>query len=379
MIKNNKNKVSLIVSDIDGTVSPFWDISVACADNLLDDATQLWEKLNHKEAVGKTKGDIRQIFDKEILDRGKTDPGMREYYIHNAPRLLKSLNCLKPKNKADQKIYNKYIAKLEHSWDRQRAEKNKKLLPGVLQTVSKLKKSGGKFVLYSDAPMTSVISRVMLMPQEFRKHIDMVVSQPDANAFQAMEGGVEKHGPLVKLKSSQISKTQKELLDKFVVLKMNSSKPNSTVFKNICKALGVKEKRAVMVGDMPNDTLCVEGTEAKSAYQKAGASAKPHTIKTHNEKIPQPIGKDGEQHPYYIGTQVAEEKFRKTGVKPDMVLENGFADFSKYCEFVKSKGKADFSKIYDSNQVLWAPVKKNGSKNDKMPIEWLLKKNKSRA
>ena len=149
--------------------------------------------------------------------------------------------------------------------------------------------------------------------------IDALYVQPDKEGMKITPFAVK----------SELSEFKKAMQGKIFRLPAHSSKPNAENMANILKDFGISADKTVMVGDnIRCDGGSAAAVGASFAWQTQGAEVTEATLIRNARFAANPN--------YKIGIDAHLSQMNETN-KPEFVLENGFADLSKYCRFVSAQ------------------------------------------
>ena len=295
--------VSLVISDIDSTIADKYDTWAFAVDEAIDRISALYQR-DRKEIV------------KDLLDYVPEDQR------HIAPYIGKDLAAdiartpsLRPQTPAQEKE----MAKILHDWGKKRHQA--KLYDGAAQTINKIRKSGAKFVLYTDSRESQVLPRLAKMGIT-ADMIDALYAMPDTHKGQVIHKEIK--GAAYELREG--------LGDKMILLEPGAQKPNPAVMQRIINDMGVTDnKTVVMVGD----NVRADGTGAITiganyAWQKGGTDLSPVTIRCYDEL---------NQEKEYKLTADEHYKQMNDSNRPTVTL-NQFMDLPKHFAFM-SREKLD--------------------------------------
>ena len=299
----DKIPVSLVISDIDSTIADKYDTWAFAVDEAIDRISALYQR-DRKEIV------------KDLLDYVPEDQR------HIAPYIGKDLAAdiartpsLRPQTPAQEKE----MAKILHDWGKKRHQA--KLYDGAAQTINKIRKSGAKFVLYTDSRESQVLPRLAKMGIT-ADMIDALYAMPDTHKGQVIHKKIK--GAAYELREG--------LGDRMILLEPGAQKPNPAVMQRIINDMGVTDnKTVVMVGD----NVRADGTGAITiganyAWQKGGTDLSPVTIRCYDEL---------NQEKEYKLTADEHYKQMNDSNRPTVTL-NQFMDLPKHFAFM-SREKLD--------------------------------------
>ena len=312
-----KTPVTLIVSDIDNTISDYFNNWGAA-----------WGKGIEKLA------ESRGMEPEELYKNIRENTGGYARF-HNFPDILKETPALSLEGKSaeERKRLEKSDAKICHDVAKQYHEGNK-MYEGVLATIRKAKAAGAQFVLYTDSPASGAIARLadMNFPLDL---LDGLVCRSD-NTTEEVDGKMQfKKAPL-QVTGSNYDKYRDELVkklgDKLVINSGDVWKPNMEVMQGIMDRHGATPEQTVMVGDNIKSDGGIVRLGIHFAWQKDGAEVSEEAKKTYAG-----LNDNGG---YKIGQKAQEETLNKMSQDdPDLgkkyqenmtVLERGFVDMNKH-------------------------------------------------
>lgn len=328
IIAQGKPEIALLVSDIDNTVVDFFGMWGATTDKAFDSLCALH-------------GMTREALEKEVMECTPTESRM-----HNLPEMIDHVPSFRPKNDEERKYFDKEHAKIVHEW--QKGRDDVKLYAGVVQTISKAKAAGAQFVLYSDAPRSSVLHRIAQygVPADL---VDAVYCQPD----------LDKNDKPVAMPVE--GKTAKWMADfekaggVLQVLPPGSHKPAPETLDQIRKDRGIESvKNVMMVGDnLKADCGGANALGAFSAWQKDGCAVPQEAIDLYYRIPTNPN--------YLLGVEKMSQLLSEPAYQPDIVLEKGWVDMQKHIQFVsaeKANAKAREAEKQQAPQQISAAMMK---------------------
>ena len=233
-MSDEKKPVKLIVSDIDNTISDYFN-----------NWGMAWDK--GVEELAKSRG-----LEKDKLYDSIRDNAEGYARFHNFPDIIRETPELSYEGKSaeERKRLEKIDAKICHDVAKQYHEGNK-MYEGVIATVRKAKAAGAKFVLYTDSPASGAVARMadMNFPLDL---LDGLVCRADGTT-ENVDGKVQfKKAPL-QVTGGRYDGYRDQLVaklgDKLVMNEGNVWKPNMDVMQSIMDAHGAKASETVMVGD----------------------------------------------------------------------------------------------------------------------------------
>lgn len=294
---SGKQPITLVVSDIDNTISDKFNAWGTALDSALDKLAKLH---------GRDRKDLEQDLLAHVPEAMKHISGP---LIGKDLRMdVTSTPSLKPSSPEMEKAQEKIF----HEWDKDRSEVS--LYGGVLATINKIKSSGAKFVLYTDSRESVCIPRLAKMGIT-ADMLDGLYVQPDLKDGQIVRKPVK----------GVVNDFRAALGDKLVLLEPKTNKPNPKNMQKILGDMGVKDpKTAVMVGD----NIRADGTGAIAvgmnfAWQKQGTAINDATLRCYNTFC---------QDPDYKLTAAEHLEQMNDTNRPTAVL-NGFADLNKFYRF----------------------------------------------
>lgn len=301
----SKKEVSLVVCDIDNTISDTFNLWGEALDKAVDDLARL-----HKTN--------RKTMEKTLLSavpenqHGSSGPllgiDLRSDIAQTA--------ALRGKTPEEDAFFAKEHEKIIHNWQKKRDEAV--LFKGVLPVIQKIKAAGAKFVLYTDARESGCLPRLAKLgiPPEM---IDALYVQPDKEGMKTPPFAVK----------TQTSAFKEAVKSRLFRLPPHSSKPNAENMARILKDAGVSADKTIMIGDnIRCDGGSAAAVGAAFAWQKQGAAVSEVTRRCYAKFAANPA--------YKIGVEAHLTQMNETN-KPAFVLENGFADIAKYCRFIPSE------------------------------------------
>ena len=308
---SDKKTVSLIVSDIDNTISDKFSPWGNALDIAINELSALY---------GRDCDDIARDMAAHVPDSMKHISG---------PCIGKDLRTdvlSTPSLRPTSPETEKRLEKIFHEWDKNKS--NAELYEGVAATINKIKSSGAKFVLYTDSRESVCIPRLAKMGVT-ADMLDGLYLIPDLKDGQIIRKPV----------NGKAEELRKALGDKLVILEPKTNKPNIKNMKRILDDMGVKDpSTAVMVGD----NIRADGTAAIAlgmnyAWQKGGTVIDETTLRWYKVFC--------QDKNYKITTAEHLEQMNDTN-RPTEVLES-FKDLSKYYRFttpekaLKAKAQAN--------------------------------------
>lgn len=316
-----KTPVKLIVSDIDNTISDFFNIWGTTTDKAI-------------EQLAASRGIEKDVLYKDVQDNTS---GYARF--HSIDALVKEapMLSLEGKSPEERARLEKHDAQLVHQINKERHEGNK-VYEGVIATVRKAKAAGAAFVLYTDAPVAGAIERLtdMKFPIDL---IDGMVCRADHTTEEVNGVNQFKKAPM-QVKGSKYDKYRDDLVTKLGdKLVMNSSdmwKPNPVVMQGILDRHDAKAEETVMVGDNIRSDGGAVRLGVSFAWQKEGSEVVPVVKEMYskiNEMSTYSVG--AESHMRQLSDMKANDpELGKAYDKHMVTLENGFKDLNKYYRFV---------------------------------------------
>lgn len=304
-----KKEVSLVVCDIDNTISDTFNLWGEALDKAVDDLARLHktDRKTMEETLLKAVPDNR---------RGSSGPLLGI----NIRADIAQTKALQGNTPQERVFFEKEHEKIIHAWQKKRDEAV--LFDGVLPVIRKIKASGAKFVLYTDARESGCLPRLAKLgiPADL---IDALYVQPDKEGMETTPFAVQ----------TPVSAFKAAMKGKIVRLPPDTPKPHAGNMAGILKDTGVCAGKTVMVGD---NIRCDGGSAASAgavfAWQKQGAEVTEATKRCYEKFAANPD--------YKIGVEAHLTQMNEKN-KPAFVLENGFADLVKYCRFVRAEKSAD--------------------------------------
>ena len=317
---SEKKPVALVVSDIDNTISDYfnnWGLA--------------WDK------------GIEKLAESRGMEKDKLYEDIRENAggyarFHNFPDILKETPSLSLEGKSaeERARLEKSDAKVCHEVAKQYHSGNT-LYEGVIATIRKAKAAGAQFVLYTDSPASGAIARMadMKFPLDL---VDGLVCRADGTT-EEVDGKMQfKKAPLQVTGASYGAYRDalvEKLGDKLVMNAGDVWKPNMDVMQGIMDRHGVTAEQTVMVGDNIKSDGGAVRLGCHFAWQKEGSEvcAEAQTM----------YSKINEMSDYKIGAQAHLDMLDKMSKKDPVLgkqyqdkmvtLEGGFKDLNKYFRF----------------------------------------------
>lgn len=317
---SEKKPVKLIVSDIDNTISDYfnnWGLA--------------WDK------------GIEKLAESRGMEKDKLYEKIRESAsgyarFHNFPDLLKETPALSLEGKSPEERarLEKVDAQICHEVAKQYHEGNS-LYEGVIATIRKAKAAGAQFVMYTDSPVSGAIARLadMDFPIDL---IDGLVCRAD-NTTEKVDGKFQfKKAPLQVTGGTYNGYRDalvEKLGDKLVMNEGDVWKPNMKVLQDILDRYGAKPEETVMVGDSIKSDGGAVKIGCNFAWQKEGSEVcdEAQTMYSKiNEMSDYKIGSKGNLK--MLDTLSKEDpKLGKQYQEHMVTLEGGFKDLNKYFRF----------------------------------------------
>ena len=344
-----KTPVTLVVSDIDNTISDYFENWGAAWDSGIGKLAQsrgLDKEKLYKEIQKNTKGYARYHNFDDILEQ--------------TPSL-----SLEGKSAEERKRLEKIDAKICHDVSKQYHEGNK-FYDGTLATIRKIKASGAQFVLYTDSPVSGAIARLadMKFPIEL---LDGLVCRSDCTCAKTGEecGSLFKKAPM-QVTGATFDTYRDQLVeklgDKLVINPDGVWKPNPTVMQGILDRHGATPEQTVMVGDSIKSDGGAVALGVHFAWQKEGSAAS-ELAQGVNSRL-------NDQSDYRIGTESHLEGFAELKQKdPELgrkydekmvVLEGGFKDLDKHFRFMSAEKAKTVAKTNETVQSAVIARRMNG-------------------
>lgn len=317
---SEKKPVKLIVSDIDNTISDYfnnWGLA--------------WDK-----GIGKLAESRGMDKDKLYEDIRENAGGYARF--HNFPDLLKETPSLSLEGKSaeERARLEKNDAQVCHDVAKQYHSGNK-IYEGVIATIRKAKAAGAQFVLYTDSPVSGAIARMadMKFPLDL---LDGLVCRADGTT-EEVDGKVQFKKAPMQVTGGNYSAYRDALVEKLGdKLVMNAGdvwKPNMQVMQGIMDRHGAKAEETVMVGDNIKSDGGAVRLGCHFAWQKEGSEV--------CDEAQAMYSKINEMSDYKIGSKGHLEMLEKLS-KDDpklgkqyqekmVALEGGFKDLNKYFRF----------------------------------------------
>ena len=315
-----KTPVKLIVSDIDNTISDYFNI---------------WAQETGKgiEAVAASRGIDTNNPEamKNVYDSIKSIPTTGAIW-HDFARMVREapVFSLEGKSPEERKRLEKSDAKIAHDFQVNYA-KGKSVYEGVIETVKEARKNGAQFVLYTDSPEDGAIRTLV--------HIGFPIDQLDGLVCRANDPDEilpnGKKAPM-QVDGGKIGEYKKALKaklgDKYVINEGNCWKPNPAVMQGILDRHGAKAEETVMVGDNIKSDGGFVVMGVNYAWQKEGSKVTPYSLKINQALSNQPDYKLGpEAHLELLAKRSAENPELGKAYQQHMVtLEKGFAELSEH-------------------------------------------------
>lgn len=335
---SEKKSVKLIVSDIDNTISDYfnnWGVA--------------WDK--GIEALAESRGMKKDDLYADI--RENADGYAR---FHNFPDLLKETPSLSLEGKTPEERarLEKIDAQICHDVAKEYHEGNK-MYEGVIATIRKAKAAGTKVVFYTDSPVSGAIARMadMDFPLDL---VDGLVCRADGTTH-VVDGKVEFKKAPMQVTGGRYDGYRDQLLAKLGDnLVMNAGdvwKPNMDVMQKILDRYGVKAEDTVMVGDNIKSDGGAVRLGCHFAWQKEGSEVCPRAQEMYskiNEMSDYKIG--AQAHLDMLAKMSAEDPALGKKYQEKMVtLKGGFKDLNKYFRFQSAEKSKDQSKTTQHSAV----------------------------
>ena len=317
---SEKKPVTLVVSDIDNTISDYfnnWGLS--------------WDK--GIEKLAESRGMEK---DKLYADIRENSSGYARF--HNFPDILKETPSLSLEGKSPEERarLEKSDARVCHEVAKQYHSGNT-LYEGVIATIRKAKAAGAQFVLYTDSPASGAIARMadMQFPLDL---VDGLVCRADGTT-EEVDGKMQfKKAPL-QVTGGNFSAYRDALVEKLGdKLVMNAGdvwKPNMDVMQGIMDRHGATAEQTVMVGDNIKSDGGIVRLGVHFAWQKEGSEV--------CDEAQTMYSKINEMSDYKVGSKAHLDMLAKMSKEDPalgkqyqdkmVTLEGGFKDLNKYFRF----------------------------------------------
>ncbi len=331
---SEKKPVDLIVSDIDNTISDFFN-----------NWGSAWDK--GVERLAESRG----MDKKALYDDIRNNAGGYGRF-HNFPDLLKETPSLSLEGKSaeERARLEKSDAKICHDVAKEYHEGNK-MYDGVLATLRKAKAAGTKIVLYTDSPASGAVARMadMKYPLDL---LDGLVCRADSTT-EEVDGKMQfKKAPL-QVTGATYNKYRDELVaklgDKLVMNAGNVWKPNMDVMQSIMDTHGATAETTVMVGDNIKSDGGAVRLGCHFAWQKAGSEVTDATQEMYsqiNDMTDYKLG--SEAHLKILANLSKADPVLGKQYQDKMVtLEGGFKDLNKYFRFQSAEKTKTQAKVAD--------------------------------
>ena len=316
-----KTPVKLIVSDIDNTISDFFNVWGLTTDKAV-------ERLAASRGV-----------EKDVLYADIRDNTSGYARFHSISALVKEAPMLSLEGKSPEEAarLEKHDAQLIHDIQKERTEGNK-VYEGVIATVRKAKAAGTGFVLYTDAPIAGAVERLadMKFPIDL---IDGMVCRAD-HTTEEVDGKMQFKKAPMQVKGSKYDKYRDQLVaklgDKLVMNSADMWKPNPAVMQGILERHNAKPEETVMVGDNIRSDGGAVRLGCSFAWQKEGAEVLPEVKEMYpkiNEIESYSIGVEGHLQ-QLDAIKKNDPGLGKAYDKHMVTLENGFKDLNKFYRFM---------------------------------------------
>lgn len=317
---SEKKPVDLIVSDIDNTISDYFN-----------NWGSAWDKGIGMlaESRGMKKDDLYA----DIRDNAN---GYARF--HNFNDIIKQTPSLSLEGKSPEEAarLEKTDAKICHDVAKAYHEGNT-LYEGVIATIRKAKAAGAQFVLYTDSPASGAVARMadMKFPLEL---VDGLVCRADSTT-EMVDGKYQfKKAPL-QVTGGRYDGYRDALVeklgDKLVLNPDGMWKPNMDVMQSIIARHESTPDKTVMVGDSIKSDGGAVRIGCHYAWQKEGSEVTPATQEMYskiNEMSDYKIGSAG----HLATLEKIKQDDPELGKKYDdkmVTLEGGFKDLNKYFRF----------------------------------------------
>ena len=344
-----KKPVTLVVSDIDNTISEYFN--------------------NQGTAWGMG---IERLAQSRGMETDELYKNIRENAggyarFHNFPDLLKETPALSLEGKSaeERKRLEKIDAQICHDVSKQYHEGNK-LYEGALATIRKAKAAGAKFVMYTDSQASGAIARLadMNFPIDL---IDGLVCRADCTCVADEQTGAFKFKKApMQVTGQNYSKYRDELVEKLgdnlVINSGDVWKPNMQVMQSIIQRHGSTPEQTVMVGDNIRSDGGIVRMGVNFAWQKQGAEVSEEAKKTYAG-----LNDNGG---YVIGQKAQEESLKKMSAEDPVLgqqyqahmvtLEGGFKDLNKHFAFRSAEKTAE--KVFLQSKIKGQEEKQGAAK-----------------
>jgi len=333
-MSDEKKPVNLIVTDVDNTISDFFN-----------NWGMTWDM-----GIGRLAGSRGMEKDALYEDIRNNVGGYARF--HNFPDILKESPALSLEGKSaeERARLEKSDAQICHDVSKQYHEGNK-MYDGVMATLRKAKAAGTKIVLYTDSPASGAIARMadMNYPLDL---VDGLVCRADGTT-EEVDGKMQfKKAPL-QVTGANYSKYRDELVaklgDKLVLNAGDVWKPNMQVMQNIMDMHGATAENTVMVGDNIKSDGGAVRLGCHFAWQKEGSEV--------CDEVKAMYPKINEMSDYKIGAQAHLDMLAKMSKEDPalgkkyqdhmVTLEGGFKDLNKYFRFQSAEKTKAQTKVAD--------------------------------
>ncbi|MCQ2913960.1 MAG: HAD hydrolase-like protein [Alphaproteobacteria bacterium] len=317
---SEKKAVSLVVSDIDNTISDYFD-----------NWSTAWDK--GIEMMAEARGMDKDELYKEVRD---TAEGYARF--HNFSDIQGQVPALSYEGKSKEEAAKLAIldARAEHEVAKIYHSGNKTYF-GVRETINKIHQGGAKFVMYTDSPVSGAIARL----QDMNFPIDMIdglVCRADCTT-EMVDGKYKFVDAPMQVTGSDCTiyrdKLAEKLGDKLMINGGDVWKPNLGVMDAIIKAHGATPDTTVMVGDNIKSDGGFVRMGVNFAWQAHGSEVEPATQDMYNkinEMSDYKLGAAG-----HLGTLAGfREKEPEVAAKYEekmVPLYKGFTELPKYFQF----------------------------------------------
>ena len=322
-----KTPVKLVVSDIDNTISDYFNIWA----DMMDAGIR---------AVAASRGiDMNDPAQKKaVYDSIKTIPTTGAIF-HDFARMVREtpIFSLEGKSAEERKRLEKSDAKAAHDFQVGYA-KGKSLYEGVISTVDQIHANGGKFVLFTDSPEDGAIRSLVHMGFPVEKLDGLVCRANDAD--EILPNGKKAPMQIDGGKIGEYKKALKERIgDNYIIngadVWKSDTEKSFPVFKQVMANFGAKAEETVMVGDNIKSDGGFVMMGVHYAWQKEGSKVTPLSLEVNKALSNQPDYKLGpEAHLELLAERGAENPVLGAAYHDKMVtLETGFGDLGKYFAF----------------------------------------------
>ncbi|MCQ2966500.1 MAG: HAD hydrolase-like protein [Alphaproteobacteria bacterium] len=322
--KPEKKQVSLVVSDIDNTISDYFD-----------NWSTAWDKGIQMMAASRGL-DPDKLYE-EIRDNAS---GYARFHNFNDIQRETPALSYEGLSAEERKRLEKEDAKAEHEVSKIYHKGNKTYF-GVRETVNKIHQAGAKFVMYTDSPASGAIARLadMNFPIDM---IDGLVCRADCTT-EMVDGKYQFKKAPMQVTGSDCSEYRDQVVaklgDKLMINGGEVWKPNLGVMEQIIKAHDATPETTVMVGDNMKSDGGIVRMGVSFAWQAHGSEVEPATQVMYgkiNEMSDYKLGAEG-----HLGTLNGfREKDPELADKYERLttpLYKGFTELPKYYQFASAE------------------------------------------